>query len=275
MAKKQPTPLSTNEIFLRLLAFLTLGNLLLVTFGAIWVDHAGRKLVQESERHAAGVLAEGISSSVADEVSRADYDAIEDKLRKISSIDHVAEIVLLDPTGRIMAHLQRQAPGLEVTSRYSIDSVRLPTMAGVVPEDNGDLVAWWQIGAGADLGWIRIRFFAHPAEARLLELRKRIFGLSLLGTAGIVALILISLRSSSRAIGAREGDMLGRQQALQVAATHDRSPACRTGSRCSRDCRKRSRRGCRAGSRWPSASLTSMASRRSTTGGAMTWVTPC
>jgi diguanylate cyclase (GGDEF)-like protein len=212
---------STKKIFLRLLVFLTLGNLLLVGVSVAWVDHTARALVKESETLTIGMLTETVSLSLADELVSGNYDAVEDRLQKIASIPQVAEITVVDPAGKVIEHLQRRAPGLAVFSRYEVETLQLPPAPGITPVAGGDVIAWDQIDERSDLGWVRIRFFAQAAETQLFDLRVRIFGLAAVGGLGMLALILLALRRSSRAVGRHENALLDRQIELQVAAKHD------------------------------------------------------
>lgn len=166
--------------------------------------HTWYNVEQQTEAEAAAVearvkaLADNLAAASAALLVTRRYSEIEDLLARIARFPDVRRIQLTNPTGEVLADIERVEGG-EAQLVFEAARLQPPSHAQMV-RGSEDLIAWQPVTAGAVIGWVRIEYSLQSIQA----LRASIVGNGILvGSLSIALgalLFWIALRQPMQAI---------------------------------------------------------------------------
>ena len=127
-----------------------------------------RQLIQQAQERGRDSLALGLAVGLADLLTIRDYAGMESRLEQAMADESLASALVVDTTGKVVVHLQRQRPAERPRLMFEPAQLTPPqpdqaqSIAG-----RGISTRWTPIEAGEAVGWLRLRTWSTSTDAVL------------------------------------------------------------------------------------------------------------
>ena len=163
-------------------ALLIVLALAVVQIATGWITYQqSTNLVRESKFSAAANLANGLVAAISDALVVKDYAAIESRMQQTMANQEVAEIWLINPTGKVLTGLKREGNATKVVFNAAASELPAssPDKALAQTADERFITTWTKIDVGMGLGWIKLTTLVSLGEDELTSLRRQTLWLSM------------------------------------------------------------------------------------------------
>ncbi len=217
---KRLPKLSRRYLWLSLIATgigLVLGSLLLV----FWLTRQAEDIHLINQERTAKLVASGLANAVYNDLITRDHGMIESRLLQAMSTDSLMSVMLMDGSGKLLAHVRRDPRTGQPVILYDRATYRLPDDFSRFRIDRGIVEYWTEIGKPIRTGALRVQLSLSAHDSALLSLQAQMTWI-LTGT-GIALMLVLSLmlRQTYELLEARESGWLQVQRHLTSVAYRD------------------------------------------------------
>ena len=130
--------------------------------------HHSRQLIQQAQERGRAALAQGLATGLADLLTTQDFAGMESRLEQAMADEALASALVVDTTGKVLVHLQRQQPAARPQLMFEPSQLKPPQpgQALAIP-GQGNHTRWTPIEAGEAVGWLRLRTWSTSTDAVL------------------------------------------------------------------------------------------------------------
>ena len=212
-----------------LIPLLVLGFLLVLVSGWRSFEYS-RQLLNESQEQSYREVLRVLPRSLLPHLVVDDYVAIEQDLEGVMVDPSIAALLVVDPRGRVLAHLERERPGSRPLLRYGPSRLEplspepIAPQPGPGPKAFGEPaeVRWQRLEAGGStLGWLRLSHWSTNSLAVVRILARQYLQLMALTLAVFVALLTASVLVVRREGFKREAQLQEQGLELLENSLHD------------------------------------------------------
>jgi len=194
----------------------------LIVYATVRFDVEARKLSRDSLKENARELAAGVAHAVASQVITTDYAGLNVTLRGIMANSQIRDILLVDATGEILAHLERTRPRGPVGERFEPSRVNPPARVDSIEWISDELVVWNSVDADLKLGWLRFTVYGADTDSAILdEFRHDLILTVVLGLVTLLGVLGALMRNLQNEMEQREWSLLVSSITTEAQAGRD------------------------------------------------------
>ena len=165
-----------------------------------------RQLIEQSQERARVALARGLVVALADQLVVNDFAGMESRLQQAMADPSLASVLITDPSGKVLVHLQREQPEAEPALLFEPPRLAPPTGKQSLSSRSGSIsTRWTAIDAGLEpLGWLQLRTWSTSTDAVLTLLARQYLVLGALAAALLSTLVVSAQQQIRRQSQQRE-----------------------------------------------------------------------
>lgn len=186
-----------------------------------WISNKTEEIQRASQERSARLVATGLANAVYGDLITRDYGALESRLVQAMSTENLLSALLLDGSGKVLAHVQRDPDTQQPLALFDAGSAAMPADWSQVRFIDGIAESWVEIGAPIRVGRLRVQMKSSAYDAALLSLQSQVtWVLTGMGT-GLMLILGLMLRQTHQQFEARESGLLQIQRQLTSVAYRD------------------------------------------------------
>ena len=178
-----------------------------------------RQLIEQSQERARVALARGLVVALADQLVVNDFAGMESRLQQAMADPLLASVLITDPSGKVLVHLERERPEAEPALLFEPPRLDPPTGKQSLSSRSGSIsTRWTAIDAGLEpLGWLQLRTWSTSTDAVLTLLARQYLVLGALAAALLSTLVVSAQQQIRRQ--SRQREWLLRQENAKLERT--------------------------------------------------------
>ncbi len=186
-----------------------------------WFSHQAEAIHRAGQESAARLVANGLANAVFSDLITRDYGALESRLVQAMSTENLVSVLLLDSSGKTVAHVQRDPDTRKPAAGFDPVKASIPDDLSRIRIEHGIIEYWTAIGKPIRNGVLRVQLSASAYDSALMNLQSQMTWI-LTGTSAALMLILgLMLRQTYVLFEARESGLLQIQRHLTSVAYRD------------------------------------------------------
>lgn len=212
--------LSRRYLWISLIATgigLVLGSLLLV----VWLTRQAEEIHLINQERTAQLVASGLANAVYNDIITRDHGVIESRLVQAMSTDSLMSVMLMDASGKLLAHVRRDPRTRQPVIMYERATYQFPEDFSRFRTDHGIVEYWAEIGKPIRIGALRVQLSLSAHDSALLSLQAQMTWILTMTGIALMVVLGLMLRQTYELFEARESGWLQVQRHLTSVAYRD------------------------------------------------------